>query len=99
MTAREKWGYQYVYHDGTVADAEVPGRKYALCSFYTENDGWSFMNRGPEREMQIFFDPSLDCASLEKIVASAKGINQDAKGLVDKMVKERKIRAGSYDVE
>lgn len=98
MTAQDKWGYAYVYANGTVSETRIPGKKALIEYYYSENDGWTFMNRGPERSMRISFAPGMTCERLEQILESTD-INKDASGLIKKMIKNGKVEPGSYSVD
>jgi hypothetical protein len=43
MTAKDRWGHETVKVDG----------KDVITHYYSENDGWTYKNRGPERSLVV----------------------------------------------
>ncbi|MFH1064465.1 MAG: hypothetical protein V1729_05270 [Candidatus Woesearchaeota archaeon] len=98
MTAQDRWGYEYVYQNGTVSDAPLKGKRALIEYHYSENEGWSFMRRGPEKSMRISFAQGMTCERLEQILEETE-MNETASMLIKKMIKKGKVESGSYLVD
>ena len=68
MTAKDRYGHEYVYGEGVVTGQPMKGCEPLISYNYVENDGWPYMNRGPERQMEFKVSPALTASQLEGIL-------------------------------
>ncbi len=70
MTADDKWGHVYLTLDGKLHDFHgmsdpAPPKNWMVHYYYRENDGPTYMRKGPQRRLCLEFNGrfSLDEAS------------------------------------
>lgn len=89
MTAKDEYGHTYVYSGGVTAEKPLDRRRLFISYFCRENDGRSFMHKGPEKTLHVKLGRNADFCDLEEILNN-KLIDKEVKKAVRYMVKEGK---------
>lgn len=82
----DRWGY------GTITKGENVIIEYNYC----ENDGWSFMNRGPERELHLTIKTKISPGELERLIQDD---NSSAAMVLRQMIEKGEVNKGHYQIE
>lgn len=86
MTAKDQYGYIYIYSSGVISKKPLDRRRLIVSYFYIENDGWPFINRGPEKTLHVKIGRNTDSCDLEEILRN-KSIDKEVKKLIKYMIK------------
>ncbi|HPP94524.1 MAG TPA: hypothetical protein PKX79_03975 [Spirochaetota bacterium] len=100
MTAKDKWGYTFIYEtddkDIIESQKKITGKTTLITYYYSENDGWSHERRGPEREVILEINNKAVTSDKLKLIMTKipfpKGIETELK----KMIKSKNIQSISF---
>lgn len=100
MTAKDKWGYTFIYEtddkDIIESPKKITDKAPLITYYYSENDGWAHERRRPEREIILEIDNkvvTLDKLKLIMIkILFPKGIETELK----RMIKSKNIQSISF---
>lgn len=85
MTAKDEYGYAYIYSNGVISEKPLDRRRLIISYFYRENDGWSFIHKGSEKTLYVKFGRNIDSCDLEEILGN-KLIDKEVKKAVRAMI-------------
>ena len=97
MTARDNFGYRFIYGDRKITLKPRPSVNPIIDFYFSENDGWTYLNSGAERELCVTVHKKVKPGELERILKNNE-IDSQAKEILEKMIKTRRIKSGNYKV-
>jgi len=99
MSGKDRWGHTYLYEDGTRSGKPQREDKKLLLSYhYVENDSWTFMNSGPNRQISLFVNNSIKPSKLMKIIEKSK-LGQGEKKELRKLYGQGNLKTGLHKDE
>ena len=86
MTAPDRYGHTRIYRKGIETNEYIEGKRPLIEYNYSENDGASFLFRGPERCMEIHISNHATLQDLETLVETNihPRIREEIQKMVDK---------------
>lgn len=95
MGSRYKYGFEYVYFDGTISGKELDDLDLAIKTYYSENDGPCFIRRGDEREFHIEFGSKANVKNISDLLKKVE-INSKVELYIKEMICMGKLNHASY---
>ncbi len=96
--AKDIWGHTYISKYGNFVTRRMP---YAVEYHYEGNEGWSFQNRGAERQIHVSIDAETTIDNLKVILHEELKIDWQVREVLEGMVQSGMIvrRKVMYDKE
>jgi len=100
MTAKEKWGYFFIYetNDKNIIESQkkITGNTPLITYYYSENDGAVYVRRGPEREIILKIDNKVVTADKLKFIMTKISFPKKIEEELKRMIKSKNIQSISF---
>jgi hypothetical protein len=74
MTASDEYGHTYMRRNA-INEYRDPPKDWIIHYWFSENDGWTFQNRGAERRIRIEIAPNVKWKTVRTMIDIYKGLD------------------------
>jgi len=97
MTAKDKWGYSFIYEtddkDFIESPKKITGKTPLITYYYSENNGFAHERQGPERKIVLEINNKVVTADIVKLIMIKIPFPKGIKSELKKMIKSKNIQS------